>query len=116
MGNLAWLLQQSAPANPLLNFLPLLLIVGIFYFLVFMPMQRQKKQQAEMLAKLAAGAEVLTTGGILGTIVSIAGDSVGCRAGRPPRVARRQYRRLEYKRGLAVRDTLRRSGLQSFSR
>ena len=76
MGNLAWLLQQSAPANPLLNFLPLLLIVGIFYFLVFMPMQRQKKQQAEMLAKLAAGAEVLTTGGILGTIVSIAGDSV----------------------------------------
>ena len=76
MGNLAWLLQQSAPANPLLNFLPLLLIVGIFYFLVFMPMQRQKKQQAEMLAKLAAGAEVLTSGGILGTIVSIAGDSV----------------------------------------
>ena len=76
MGNLAWLLQQPAAANPLLNFLPLLLIVGIFYFLVFMPMQRQKKQQAEMLAKLAAGAEVLTSGGILGTIVSIAGDSV----------------------------------------
>ena len=39
-----------------------------------MPMQRQKKQQAQMLANLQAGSEVLTTGGIVGTIVSIAGD------------------------------------------
>ena len=47
---------------------------GIFYFLVFMPMQRQKKQQAQMLASLEAGSEVLTTGGIVGTIVNISGD------------------------------------------
>ena len=45
-----------------------------FYFLVFMPMQRQKKQQAQMLASLQSGAEVLTTGGIVGTIISITGD------------------------------------------
>src|SRR5579863_1154021 len=72
-----WLLQQSAPAsNPIMGFLPLIFIVAIFYFLVFMPMQRQKKQQASMLAGLQSGNEVLTTGGIVGTIISITGDTL----------------------------------------
>ena len=72
------LLLQTAPAsgNPAISFLPLIFIVVIFYFLVFMPMQRQKKKQAEMLSGLQSGAEVLTTGGIVGTIVSIAGDTM----------------------------------------
>lgn len=67
------LLIQNAP-NPVMNFLPLVFIVAIFYFLVFMPMQRQKKQQAQMLASLEAGSEVVTSGGIVGTIVSLSGD------------------------------------------
>jgi len=67
------LLLQAAP-NPIMSFLPLIFIVAIFYFLVFMPMQRQKKQQAQMLADLQSGSEVVTTGGIVGTIVSISGD------------------------------------------
>lgn len=72
----AILLQQQAPAasNPLMSFLPLIFIVAIFYFLVFMPMQRQKRQQSQMLASLQSGNEVLTTGGIVGTIISITGD------------------------------------------
>ena len=70
------LLQQQPASNPALSFLPLIFIVAIFYFLVFMPMQRQKKKQAEMLAGLQAGSEVLTTGGIIGTIISISGDAV----------------------------------------
>jgi preprotein translocase subunit YajC len=73
MQYLAFLQAQTA-SNPLMQFIPLIAIVGIFYFLVFMPMQRQKKQQAEMLASLEQGAEVLTTGGIVGTIVNITGD------------------------------------------
>ena len=74
MPNLAIILLQQAAANPVVSFLPLIAIVAIFYFLVFMPMQKQKKQQAQMLAGLEAGSEVLTTGGIVGTIVSITGD------------------------------------------
>jgi preprotein translocase subunit YajC len=79
MQHLAFLLQtapSAAPASssPALSLLPLVLIVVIFYFLVFMPMQKQKKQQAQMLASLEAGSEVVTTGGIVGTIVSITGD------------------------------------------
>jgi len=77
VNSLAFFLQQQAPStNPALSFLPLIFIVAIFYFLVFMPMQRQKKQQAQMLANLEAGSEVVTTGGIVGTIVSITGDTL----------------------------------------
>jgi preprotein translocase subunit YajC len=64
-------LQASQPTNPLLTFLPMILIFGIFYFLLFMPMQRQKKQQRQMLAGLQNGNIVQTTGGIIGTVVSL---------------------------------------------
>ena len=57
-----------------MSFLPLIFIVAIFYFLVFMPMQRQKKTQSQMLAGLQEGNEVLTTGGLVGTIVKISND------------------------------------------
>ena len=76
MQDLAFWLQQQPAANPIVGFLPLIFIVAIFYFLVFMPMQRQKKQQAAMLAGLQAGNEVITTGGIVGTVVSVAPDTL----------------------------------------
>lgn len=76
MQDLAFWLQQQPAANPIMGFLPLIFIVAIFYFLVFMPMQRQKKQQAAMLAGLQAGNEVITTGGIVGTVVSVASDTL----------------------------------------
>jgi preprotein translocase subunit YajC len=70
-----FILQQSAqPSSPLGVFLPFLLIIGIFYFLVFMPMQRQKKNQQKMLSGLQNGNVVLTSGGIVGTIVAIEND------------------------------------------
>src|SRR6266566_2539457 len=75
MSIFGFILQQPA-SNPLVSFLPLIFIVAIFYFLVFMPMQRQKKQQASMLAGLQSGNEVVTTGGIIGTVVSVAADSL----------------------------------------
>jgi preprotein translocase subunit YajC len=76
MQYVALLLQTPAASNPAMSFLPLIFIVAIFYFLVFMPMQRQKKQQAAMLSSLQSGNEVLTTGGIVGTIVSLTDDSL----------------------------------------
>jgi len=70
------LLLQSAAPNQLLSFLPLVFIVAIFYFLVFMPMQKQKKQQAEMLRSLQNGDVILTTGGLVGTIVKLLDDTL----------------------------------------
>ena len=65
-------LQSST--NSLVGFLPILLIFAIFYFLLFMPMQRQRKNQQKMLAGLQNGNTVLTSGGIVGTIISIDSD------------------------------------------
>ena len=58
----------------MLGFLPIVLIFGIFYFLLFLPMQRQKKKQQAMLSSLQNGNTVLTSGGIVGTIISIGDD------------------------------------------
>jgi preprotein translocase subunit YajC len=68
------LFLQTASSSSLLGFLPILLIFAIFYFLLFMPMQRQRKQQAKMLAGLQNGNVVTTSGGIVGTIVAIESD------------------------------------------
>jgi preprotein translocase subunit YajC len=69
-----FLLLQSP--NSMVGFLPILLIFAIFYFLLFLPMQRQKKQQQKMLKELQNGNVVLTSGGIVGTIVSLEDDTV----------------------------------------
>ncbi len=71
---LALLQTGSAPASSPLSFLPIILIFAIFYFLLFLPMQRQKKQQAKMLTELQNGNVVITSGGIVGSIVSIGDD------------------------------------------
>jgi preprotein translocase subunit YajC len=70
------LIQSQAPPNPLVGFLPILLIFAIFYFLLFLPMQRQKKRQQQMLRELQSGQRVLTSGGILGTIVALEDDTL----------------------------------------
>jgi len=72
-------LLQSAPAQGspmgqlIFMFLPM---IAIFYFLLFLPMQRQRKQTAKMLADLQNGDTVVTSGGIVGTIVTMDSDTV----------------------------------------
>ncbi len=68
------LLQAQSAPNALLQFLPIILIFGIFYFLLFLPMQKQKKAQQKMLSELKNGDEVVTNGGILGTVVAVNDD------------------------------------------
>jgi preprotein translocase subunit YajC len=67
-------LQSASPTSSLLGLLPILLIFAIFYFLLFLPMQRQRKNTQKMLAGLQNGNVVVTSGGIVGTIVAIEGD------------------------------------------
>ena len=64
----------SPAGNPLVGFLPILLIFGIFYFLLFLPMQKQRKNTQKMLASLQTGQVVVTSGGIVGTVVAIEAD------------------------------------------
>ena len=67
-------LQTTAPSSSWVGFVPILLIFAIFYFLLFMPMQKQRKQQQKMLSGLQNGNVVVTSGGIVGTIVAIEAD------------------------------------------
>ena len=67
--------QAAAPAaapNPLMSFLPLIILFGIFYFMLIRPQMKRAKEQRSMIAALAKGDEVLTTGGLLGRIEDIA--------------------------------------------
>jgi preprotein translocase subunit YajC len=68
------MLQQASGGGGVMPLLLPLALVAIFYLLVFMPMQKQKKQQQQMLKTLENGSQVLTTGGIIGTIVSVNPD------------------------------------------
>ena len=72
----ALLLQQQSPSNPVALFAPYILIGVVFYFLLFMPMQKQKKRQQQMLRELKSGDNVVTSGGIAGTIVSVDSDTI----------------------------------------
>lgn len=71
--------QAAAPdaaANPLISFLPLIILFGIFYFMLIRPQMKRAKEQRAMVAALARGDEVLTNGGVLGRIEEIADQYV----------------------------------------
>jgi preprotein translocase subunit YajC len=69
-------LQQQSPASSIALFAPYVLIGVVFYFLLFMPMQRQKKRQQLMLKELKSGDSVVTSSGIVGTITAVDGDTI----------------------------------------
>ena len=48
-----------------------LLVLAVFYFLIIRPQNKRAKEQREMIAKVAEGDEVTTTGGILGKVVEV---------------------------------------------
>jgi preprotein translocase subunit YajC len=77
----ALLLQVKAP-NQLMTFLPFLLIIVVFYFLLIRPNQTRQKKWQSMLSSLKSGDKVTTTGGLRGTIYAIKDDVIQLRV--PP--------------------------------
>jgi preprotein translocase subunit YajC len=71
-------LIQAQPGGIAL-FLPLILIMVIFYFLMILPAQRRQKKVSEMLKALKTGDKVITNGGIYGTIVGLEDEAVQLR-------------------------------------
>jgi preprotein translocase subunit YajC len=57
--------------NALIQFLPLILIFVVFYFLLIRPQQRKAKDQKSMLDALRRGDRVVTGGGIIGTVARV---------------------------------------------
>lgn len=60
--------------DALMQFVPLLAMLAIFYFLLIRPQQKRAKQHKAMLDALKKGDQVLTTGGLVGRIVDMDGD------------------------------------------
>ena len=63
--------QAGGSAGLLVSFLPFLLIFVAFYFLLIRPQQTRQKKHREMLEALKKGDRVLTTGGLMGSVVAI---------------------------------------------
>ena len=71
--------QAAAPgaaSNPLVSFLPLIILFGIFYFMLIRPQMKRAKEQRAMISALNKGDEVLTNGGVLGRVDDIADQYV----------------------------------------
>jgi len=58
-------------SNPFLGFLPLIAIIFIMYFLLIRPQAKKQKEHKAMLGALQKGDRIVTSGGIVGTIVGI---------------------------------------------
>jgi len=63
--------QGEEAGNPLMSFLPLILIVVVFYFFMIRPQVKRQKETRKFRESLAKGDKVVTTGGIYGKIVEI---------------------------------------------
>ena len=61
----------AAAPNPIMSFLPLVILFGVFYFMLIRPQMKRAKEQRAMVAALGKGDEVLTNGGLLGRIDEI---------------------------------------------
>ncbi len=58
-------------SNPLVTFLPLILLFGVFYFLMIRPQMKRQKELKKMVSELAKGDEVITNGGLAGRVTGI---------------------------------------------
>jgi preprotein translocase subunit YajC len=70
----AYVLAQQG--NTLTTILPLVLMVGVFYFLLIRPQQRRARMQRDLVQSLDVGDEVVTIGGIHGVIAEVDDETV----------------------------------------
>ena len=63
-------------SSTLLQFVPLVLVVGIFYFIILLPMKRKQKKVQEFLDSLKVGDRIVTTGGMYGQVTRLGEQSV----------------------------------------
>lgn len=72
------------------SLMPIVLIIGVFYFLLIRPQQKKQKEHQAMLGSLKKGDPVVTSGGLYGRIVEIEGDKAVVDLGEHKVVAMRQ--------------------------
>jgi len=75
-----WLLAMGAPSpgapSAWLQLMPFVLVVGIFYFVILLPMKRRQQKVQSFLAALKVGDRIVTSGGLYGTITRLSDQSL----------------------------------------
>jgi preprotein translocase subunit YajC len=68
--------EGASAGSGIMGFLPLVAIIGIFYFLIIRPQNKKQKDTQKMLSALKKGDKIVTIGGIHGTIQSVRESTV----------------------------------------
>src|SRR6516165_1605905 len=72
--------QSGQQPSPLTTLVPLILLFVIFYFVLIRPQQKKAKEQAQMLKTVKSGDKIITSSGIIATVVTVKEDSVSIRS------------------------------------
>lgn len=80
------ILAQTGTTGVLTGLIPYILLIGGMWFLLIVPQRKKQKQHAQMLQALTSGDNVLTNGGIYGTITNIKEDRFVLKIGDNTRV------------------------------
>lgn len=92
----------QAPQSPLLkSMLPFLVVILLIYFVLLWPQRKRDKERREMLASLAKGDRVVTTGGACGTVVGLSEKTVVLRVSEEDNI------KMEFVRGAISQVTSR---------
>ncbi len=79
-------MPTAGAPNPLMNLLPIIFIVVIFYVVVWMPQRKQMKERKQMLAEIKKGDAVVTNGGIHGVVSNVRGTLVDLKVNEETRI------------------------------
>ena len=66
---------MSVDSSSLMTFLPIILIIGVFYLLVMRPQQKKRRAQQEKLSTVRPGDTIMTTAGVFGTVASVGDET-----------------------------------------
>lgn len=64
------------PVSPLVNLMPAFFLFGVMYFLLIRPQQRRQREHTQLVAGLKKHDEVVTIGGVHGTILNVKDQTV----------------------------------------
>ncbi len=65
---------KAGDVNPMLQFLPMIVIFAFFYFILMRPQQKEARKRQELLSSLKKNDKVVTAGGLIGTVADISPD------------------------------------------
>ena len=98
---------ESASQSPFFQFIPLVLILGVFWFLIIRPQQKKQKEHVSMVESLRKGDKVITNGGIFGTIIRVGDDRITLEIASKVQIQieRQQVARMDKKIAESKEDT-----------